>query len=172
MTNADRRQLLRWGATVPAVAALSACGFRLRQAPTYDFAVIRFEGVSGPVAQALNVELKASGLTVLGAGAAPAGVQPVVLRVQADQRERTVVGQTATGEVRELQLRHRWRFAVLTQQGRELIDTTELVLERDIGFRETAVLPKQAEEDMLYREMRDDLVQQMVRRLAAVRLPR
>ena len=34
------------------------------------------------------------------------------------------------------------------------------------------VLPKQAEEDMLYREMRDDLVQQMVRRLAAVRLPR
>ena len=61
---------------------------------------------------------------------------------------------------------------VLTQQGRELIDTTDLLLERDIGFRETAVLPKQAEEDMLYREMRDDLVQQMVRRLAAVRLPR
>lgn len=172
MPSANRRQLLRWGATVSAAAALSACGFRLRQAPKYDFAAIRFEGVSGPVAQALNAELKASGLTVLGAGAVPAGVQPVVLRVQADQRERTVVGQTATGEVREVQLRHRWRFVVLTQQGRELIDTTDLLLERDIGFRETAVLPKQAEEDMLYREMRDDLVQQMVRRLAAVRLPR
>lgn len=172
MPSANRRQLLRWCATVSAAAALSACGFRLRQAPKYDFSAIRFEGVSGPVAQALNAELKASGLTVLGAGAVPAGVQPVVLRVQADQRERTVVGQTATGEVREVQLRHRWRFVVLTQQGRELIDTTDLLLERDIGFRETAVLPKQAEEDMLYREMRDDLVQQMVRRLAAVRLPR
>lgn len=172
MPSANRRQLLRWCATVSAAAALSACGFRLRQAPKYDFSAIRFEGVSGPVAQALSAELKASGLTVLGAGAVPAGVQPVVLRVQADQRERTVVGQTATGEVREVQLRHRWRFVVLTQQGRELIDTTDLLLERDIGFRETAVLPKQAEEDMLYREMRDDLVQQMVRRLAAVRLPR
>ena len=172
MPSANRRQLLRWCATVSAAAALSACGFRLRQAPKYDFSAIRFEGVSGPVAQALSAELKASGLTVLGAGAVPVGVQPVVLRVQADQRERTVVGQTATGEVREVQLRHRWRFVVLTQQGRELIDTTDLLLERDIGFRETAVLPKQAEEDMLYREMRDDLVQQMVRRLAAVRLPR
>jgi LPS-assembly lipoprotein len=170
MAHTTRRQLLRLVVALPATALVSACGFRLRQAPQYSFAAIRFDGVNGPVAQALAAELKAGGLAV-GASPGPAGVQPVVLQVLVDQRERTVVGQTATGEVRELQLRHRWRFALRTAQGRELIDSTELLLERDIGFRETAVLPKQAEEDLLYREMRDDLVQQMVRRLAAVRVP-
>jgi LPS-assembly lipoprotein len=156
-----------------AASALPACGFRLRKALSFSFQGLRLEGAPAAVAAALSKELQAAGVTVWAAGVAvPANASPpVVLQVMADQRERIVVGQTATGEVRELQLRHRFRFQLRTAQGRELIDTTELLVERDIGFRETAVLPKQGEEELLYRDMRDDLVQQMVRRLAAVRLP-
>jgi LPS-assembly lipoprotein len=47
---------------------------------------------------------------------------------------------------------------------------TELLQERDISFNETAVLSKEAEESLLYRDMQSDLVQQLLRRLAAIKV--
>jgi LPS-assembly lipoprotein len=41
--------------------------------------------------------------------------------------------------------------------------------QRDISFNESAVLSKEAEEGLLYRNMQSDIVQQTMRRLAAVR---
>jgi len=50
-----------------------------------------------------------------------------------------------------------------------LIEPTELLQQRDISFSETAVLAKEAEEALLYRNMQTDIVQQLMRRLAAVK---
>ena len=86
-----------------------------------------------------------------------------------DLREKTVVGVNATGQVREFQLRVRIRFRLRTPQGKDLIPDTELLQQRDISFNESAVLAKEAEESLLYRDMQSDLVQQLMRRLAAVR---
>jgi LPS-assembly lipoprotein len=93
----------------------------------------------------------------------------VVLDVLADQREKTVVGLNATGQVREFQLRTRLRFRLRTPQGKELIPETELLQQRDISFSESAALAKEAEENLLYRDMQTDIVQQLMRRLAAVK---
>ena len=82
-----------------------------------------------------------------------------------------MVGQTAAGQVRELQLRTRFRFRLTTAQGLVLLETTELLLERDISYSETAALAKEAEEALQYRDMQRDIVQQAMRRLAAVRMP-
>ena len=46
---------------------------------------------------------------------------------------------------------------------------SELLQEREISFNETAALAKESEEQLLYRDMRADLVQQLIRRLTAVR---
>jgi LPS-assembly lipoprotein len=81
-----------------------------------------------------------------------------------------VVGISSTGQVRELQLRIRLVFRIRTPQGDELVPQTEMLQKRDISFNETAVLAKEAEEALLYRDMQTDLVQQLLRRLAAVRL--
>ena len=54
-------------------------------------------------------------------------------------------------------------------QGKELIPETELLQQRDISFNESAVLAKEAEETLLYRDMQTDIVQQLMRRLAAVK---
>jgi len=88
--------------------------------------------------------------------------------VLTDQRERSVVGQTASGQVRELQLRTRFRFRLANAAGKLLLEDVELLLERDISFTETAVLAKEAEEATLYRDMQSDIVQQVMRRLSAV----
>ena len=66
-------------------------------------------------------------------------------------------------------MRVRVHFRLRTPQGKELIPDTELLQQRDISFNESAVLAKEAEERLMYRDMQSDIVQQLVRRLAAVR---
>jgi LPS-assembly lipoprotein len=56
-----------------------------------------------------------------------------------------------------------------TPQGRTLIAETEVAQQRDISFSEAAVLSKEAEETLLYRDMQNDAIQQLVRRLQILR---
>jgi LPS-assembly lipoprotein len=169
-----RRRVLRGMAIGLTSLGLAGCGFALRKAPTFAFQTIRLQGSEGTaVARELREALQANGLQVLTSAAAqptqPTQPAQVVLTVVTDQRERAVVGQTAAGQVRELQLRTRFVFRLRAANEKTLIDDTELLLERDISFTETAVLSKDAEEAMLYRDMQGDIVQQVLRRLAAVK---
>ena len=94
----------------------------------------------------------------------------VILDVLGETREKVVVGLNASGQVREFQLRMRFRFRLRTPDGKDLIPDAEIVQQRDISFNESAVLAKEAEESLLYRNMQSDIVQQLMRRLAKVRL--
>ena len=86
-------------------------------------------------------------------------------------QDKVILSRTSTGTVREFNLRLRVNFRLRTRSGDELIPETEIVQEREISFSETAALSKEAEEQLLYRDMRSDLVQQLIRRIAAARLP-
>lgn len=156
---------------VALAATLAGCGFQLRQAPDFAFDAIAIHArPNSPIAAELRRSLAIDpGLRVLPDSVAPATVPAaVVLDVIEEQREKVVVGLNASGQVREFQLRTRLRFQVRTPQGRELIPETELLQQRDISFNEAAVLAKESEEALLYRDMQSDLVQQLVRRLAAL----
>lgn len=172
-----RRLLLASGGA----ALLAGCGFQLRQAPDFAFDSIVINAVaSSPLAAELRRSLAANGKvevvsptpTPAVTPATPAAVRggQVVFELPQELREKVVVGLNASGQVREFQLRLRIRFRVRTPQGRELIPETELLQQRDISFNEAAVLAKEAEESLLYRDMQADLVQQLMRRLAALRL--
>jgi LPS-assembly lipoprotein len=149
-------------------AALAGCGFELRKAP--DFA---FNSIAIPANTAMANELRriisATGDVQLAGRQIPLDQAQVVLDLLSEVREKVVVGLNASGQVREFQLRSTVRFRLRTPQGRELIPETELVQQRDISFNESAVLAKEAEENLLYRDMQTDLVQQLMRRLAAVK---
>jgi LPS-assembly lipoprotein len=93
------------------------------------------------------------------------------LDVLVEQREREVVAFSSTGRPREYQLRLRFAFRVTDGRGRELLPATEILLSRDITATDIEIVSKQQEEELLYREMQSDLVQQLLRRLAAIRLP-
>jgi len=71
--------------------------------------------------------------------------------------------------VRELQLRLKVRFRLRTPQGLTLIEPVELAQQRYLSFTETAALSKEIEQSMMYRDMQSDIVQQIMRRLAAVK---
>ena len=165
-----RRTLL---ALLPAPLLLTACGFRLRGVPEFAF---RSLYIAAPPGSPLARELRR---TLQGAGGAlqvitdPAKMleAEAIMDLLAEQQERSVVGLNAAGQVRELQLRLRIRFKLRTPAGAELIPDTELLQQRDISYNETIALAKEAEEALLYRTMQTDLVQQLLRRLAAARRP-
>lgn len=148
-------------------AGLAGCGFQLRRAPDFAFRTIAVPANTG-VANELRRNLaSAPDLQVLPA--TEAAKAEVILDILADTREKVVVGLNASGQVREFQLRNRLLFRLRTPQGKELIPQTELLQQRDVSFNESAVLAKEAEEALLYRDMQSDLVQQLMRRLAAVK---
>ena len=151
---------------------LTACGFQLRQAPNYPFRTL-FIGVAE--ASVFGQELKRN---ISGSGRVEVITDPkqveradVIFDLLLELPEKVILSRTSAGAVREFQLRFRIRFRLRMRDGIELIPDTELVQERDISFNENAALSKETEEGLLYRDMRSDLVQQVLRRLAVVRMP-
>jgi LPS-assembly lipoprotein len=149
---------------------LSACGFELRKAPTYPFKTL-FTGI--PEASVFGQELKrniaASGRVEVITDPRDIERADVIFDLLAELPEKLILSRTSSGAVREFQLRLRVRFRLRTREGVELIPDTEIVQEREISFNESAALSKETEEQLLYRDMRSDLVQQILRRLGALR---
>jgi LPS-assembly lipoprotein len=151
-----------------ACSALTGCGFQLRQTPTLPMRSIALVGFSktSPLGTALKLELERAGVTLREN---PAQAE-AVFDTLADAREKTVAASTAAGQVREVQLRVRLRFRIATPSGQLLLPASDLLLTRDMSYNESAALAKQQEESMLYRAMENDIVAQVLRRLASIKL--
>ena len=151
-------------------AGLSGCGFQLRQSADLPFKSLF---LILPRQSALGTDLRrnlASNADLkVFTEAKDMAASEVVLDVMSEMRERVVVGLNASGQVRELQLRLKVKFRLRTPQGKNLIPEVELQQQRDLSFLESAALSKEIEEAMMYRDMQVDIVQQMLRRLAAVK---
>ncbi|MBI2751117.1 MAG: hypothetical protein HYX43_17775 [Burkholderiales bacterium] len=162
----QRRRVL--AAAVVVTGALSGCGFKLRSAPTFAFQTLA-------VTPETNGLVAADLIRYFGSAVVPLtpirGSEPpqVIVDILQEAREKRIVGVNASGQVREFQLKIRIRFRMRTPDDRELIVPTEIAQQRDISFNESAVLAKEVEEVLLFRDMQADILQQLVRRLAAVK---
>ena len=150
-----------------ATSTLSACGFELKRAPALRFKTIQLAGfpVRSPLAEELKRNIDASTTTQVVEAAKDA---EVVLQALTDERQKSVVAVTAANQVREFELRSRFRFSLRTAAGKELIPPSEILLKRDLTYTEGAALAKEQEEAFLYRAMQSDIVSQVLRRLASV----
>ena len=152
-----------------ACLALAACGFQLRGSSNLPFKSLF---VSTAANSQLGNELKRN----IRAGTSTALIDDPKLAearfdVLGETREKEILSLNSAGRVREYVLRYKVSFRVLDSKGRALIPTNEIVLKRDISFNESAILANESEENLLYRDMQTDLVQQVLRRMAAVRIP-
>jgi LPS-assembly lipoprotein len=161
---APRRRTLLCAA--PALL-LAGCGFELKRAAALQFDSIALTGFAprSPLAQELRSTLERS-ITVKEA---PAQAQ-VVLQALADERSRRAVVFTASGQVRDIQLRTLLRYRAQTPTERELIPDSKIEQIREMTFIEAKALGKQQEEQDLFREMQSDTVLQVMLRLSAIRL--
>ena len=155
-----------------ACGGLAGCGFQLRQTGDYPFRTL-YAGFSttSPLGAELSRQLQATGRIVLLTQAEQVQKADVVLDILQEQRQAVVVGVNASGQLREMQLRMTVRFRLRTPQGQEWIEPVNMEQQRDLSFNETAALSKEVEQAMLYRDMQNDIVQQIIRRLSRVKPP-
>jgi LPS-assembly lipoprotein len=74
--------------------------------------------------------------------------------------------------VREFRLRYTVNFRVHDGKGSEYVPRTQVQLTRDVTYSDTEILAKEAEEQLLFRDMQTDFVQQILRRLSAAEKPK
>lgn len=164
---ATARRRLIGGALGAAALLLSGCGFRLRGPQALDFATVH---ISVPEQSEFGAQLRrlvaTTGTTRVEEDAAKAEAR---LQILSNDRGREILSLTGAGKVREYQLVQSLRFQLLDRAGKALIPPTSLTARREYTFDDSQVLGKEQEEALLYRDMQNDLVQQLMRRLAAAR---
>ncbi|MDP4733578.1 MAG: LPS assembly lipoprotein LptE [Limnohabitans sp.] len=168
--NTSRRRCWKLLSAGPVLAGLSACGFHLRSAGDYPFKTLFANfSTNSPLGVELRRNLLGTGRITLLTEPTQMTTADAVLDILSEERQQAVVGVNASGQVRELQLRLRVRFRLRTPQGQMLIEPVELAQQRDLSFTETAALSKEIEQATMYRDMQTDIVQQIMRRLSAVK---
>ncbi len=148
---------------------LSACGFQLRGAAPLPFETIHIPGTSGGIGLDLKRNIQSGTRTTVIDDAKKA---EAVLDFLQEIREKQILSLAATGRVREFQLRYRVAFRVHDGKGGEFLPLSTVQLTRDVSFNDTDVLAKETEEALLFRDMQFDMVQLIMRRLAAAQRPK
>jgi LPS-assembly lipoprotein len=92
------------------------------------------------------------------------------LQILSELPQKVILSLSGAGRVSEFRLLYRVSYRLTDSKGIERIPTTEIVLQRDFAFNDAAVLSKESEEALLYRDMETDAVHQLVRRLQAAKL--
>ena len=162
------RRTLACTAALMLASLLSACGFQLRGGTALPFETLMVTGADNtPFAIDLRRGLRASRRVEVVDELARA---QAVLQVTGLSQERRILSLSAAGRVQEYQLIYRVSFRVHDGRGKELLPLNDIVLRRDITYNDSQVLAKEQEEILLVRDMQNDAVQQVLRRLAAVRL--
>ena len=155
---------------VLAAAVLAGGGFQLRG--TNGQYTLPFQSIwlsfpeTSPLGTELKRNLRAAETVRIESDASRA---QALFDVLAESRGKTILSLNSLGRVREYTLSYTLVFRVRDANNRELLAPTELTLRRNIAFDESQVLAKESEEALLYRDMQADLVQQILRRLAAIK---
>jgi len=152
------------------LAGLSACGFQLRGSDGQYNMPFKTIYLAFPDNSSLGTELRrnlrGSDKVIVVADVSQAEAQFEVL---SENRNKAILSLNSQGRVREYMLTYTLVFRVRDAKGMEVLGATEIVLKRPLTFNESQVLAKESEEGLLYRDMQRDLVQQILRRLAAVK---
>lgn len=170
---------------------LAACGFKLRGSAELPGYKLPFSTISLGLDQTSEfhaqlkrtIEASSPGTRVV----ADAKDAEAVLAIIGDRSEKLILSLNAAGRAREYQLIRTFSFrvhgqapAVTTPPAKysdglkagptEYIPPSTITLKRDITFSDDLVLSKESEEVLLWRDIQGDLVQQLMRRLAAAKL--
>lgn len=164
-----RNRSLRFGLLL-AACVLGGCGFHLRghnalQAEFPFKSVYVKSRAETPLTADLRHYLALNKLTVMPAPEAAA----ILLEVVTELADKQILSISSAGRVQEFQLRYIVTIRAYDNNEREWLPAEEVTLYRTLTYDDAQVLAKEQEEILLYRDMRLDAVQQIMRRLGHAR---
>ncbi len=147
------------------IALLAGCGFHLRGQVALPYSTLHISGPSATsVSNSLKRVLRSSGVRLVDRQE-DAELTMVIL---SDVREKSILSLSAAGRAQEYELRQRLSYRIITA-GEPDLPAGEILSQRSISFNDAQVLAKESEENLLYRDMENDVVQQLLRRLQAAK---
>ncbi|HXF15783.1 MAG TPA: LPS assembly lipoprotein LptE [Burkholderiales bacterium] len=154
-------------AIIAVAMILSSCGFQLRgqAAIPYKTLFIETSGYS-QFANDLERAIRFSSGTKVVSNRDDA---QAILRIMGEAQEKHILSLSSGGRVREFELNYRVNYRLIDHAGKDLAQPGQIDLRRDMTYDDTEVLAKESEEQLLYRDMKKDAVQQMMRRLSAAK---
>lgn len=163
-----RKSPVLFGLMVLCVTLLTACGFKLRGSYGLPFDTLY---IALPESNELHAALKRN----IEAGTKtrivndPKDAQ-ATLNVVYDRLTQGILSLSGTGRVTEYQLVRTFAFRVTGNGNKDIIPQSEIILRRDLPYSDDVVLAKASETELLVRDMQSDLINQILRRLAAAKL--
>lgn len=159
-----RRAVLKMLA-VAGLAALAGCGFQLRGQSPLPFEAAFIEAAPGStLADQLRRHLDRQAKS-----AAQRDKADVIISLSKEVRDKAILSLSGAGKVREFRLTHTVTVAVAEPGGKVILAPSDIRLSRDFSYSDEQVLAKEAEETMLRRDMDDEALRQILRRLAFVK---
>ena len=152
------------------LAPLGACGFHLRGSQgdfRLPFATLYLDvqRKSAIERELRSAVLGQDGITLT----TEAKSAEATLRILSENEEKKILTLNAQGQVREYSLLYRLSFEVTVSEGKTLLEPTELALQTSMAFSESEVLAKEAEERMIFTDLRNDAINQLMRRLTLLK---
>ncbi len=148
-----------------ALLLLTGCGFQLRSwdlASGYRIAHIESD-VDSSIERDLRGAFESAGLVVVEEGEAD-----LYLTIEREDFEQRSGMYTGDGRVAGYQLRLRVAYQANNASGKNLVSSRTLMEERSFPLNRANVVGSEAEKRLLVQEMRDDIVERIVRTLALV----
>ncbi len=147
------------------IGLVSGCGFHLR---TYNFSgAVDSYAIIGKrnldVAQQVGRELKQAGLQEL-----PAAQAALVLEVIDQRRERRSISTAGSARAAEYETTYALQYRILNGQGDELAPSTWVERRRVYRIDRDNIVGSSEEQALLERELRQDLVGQIIRAMDTV----
>lgn len=157
-------RLMKFPIMLAFATLLAACGFHLRGEAIMPFKKLYIEAVnpSSALINELRRNLEANNIQLTNS----AEQADVVLNIVTELPEKQILSLAGSGRVNEYQLRYRVSLRAYDNQQREWLPADELQLSRDFSYDDAQILAKEAEEALIYQNMRTDMAQQIVRRLS------
>jgi LPS-assembly lipoprotein len=145
---------------------LAACGFQLRGTASLPFETIYVPNATSGIALEIKRSIQAGSETRVVDDAKSAAA---LLQFNEETRRKEILSLTAAGRVNEYRLFYRVGFRVSDGKGSDFLPPVAIQLYRDMTYDDSLVLAKEAEEQLLFRDMQQDMVQQILRRIATAK---
>lgn len=164
-----RRQILSASGALFGSALLAGCGFRLRGHFDAPFETLYLQMTENTRFSGMLKRMIESGSSIRCVSS-PREAN-AVLELLSMTRTRDILTYNDAGRAREYELTLTLEFRCTSPEGFEYVDATRLMANRDITYTESEFLSREKEEEVLYVDMENDLINQIVRRLEAARAP-
>lgn len=151
--------------------SLSACGFHLRghnlQGSAFPFSSVYIKSPNGsPFISDLQSSLELYKIKVTSTAAEA----DITLDIVSESSSKQILSLSGSGQVREFQLSYQVSLRAYDKQMQDWLQADEILLQRNLTYDDAQILAKEQEEGLLYRDMRSDAVQQVMRRLSRAKI--